>query len=94
MSNITENTKNKVSLDVTGANSNPCKGLQNILDDFKKGEDTRPLIIRLVGQITDMTYMLKGDIVNKKILEIVPIRNLLSSIHRCIIFALYNDAVS
>lgn len=65
---ITENTKNTVSLDVVGANSNPCVGLQEILDGYKKGNDTRPLIIRMVGQITDPTNLLNGDIVieNKK----------------------------
>lgn len=60
---ITENTKNTISLDVTGANSNPCVGLQTILEGFKKGQDLRPLIIRMVGQITDLSYMLGGDIV-------------------------------
>ena len=60
---ITQNTKNSVSLNVTGATTNPCVGLQTILDGFKKGKDTRPLIVRLVGQITDMSYMLNGDIV-------------------------------
>jgi len=60
---ITEKTKNTVSLTVTGANANPCVGLQAILDGFKKGKDTRPLIVRLVGQITDPTYTLGGDIV-------------------------------
>ncbi|WP_194765969.1 T9SS type A sorting domain-containing protein [Tamlana sp. I1] len=60
---ITENSKNTVSLNVTGATSNPCVGLQTILEGFKKGNDTRPLIIRLIGQITDFDYMLNGDIV-------------------------------
>ena len=60
---ITEKTKNTVSLTVTGANANPCVGLQAILDGFKKGKDTRPLIVRLVGQITDPAYTLGGDIV-------------------------------
>ncbi|MFV0391023.1 MAG: T9SS type A sorting domain-containing protein [Paludibacteraceae bacterium] len=60
---ITENNKNTISMTVTGANSNPCVGLQEILDGFKKGNDTRPLIVRLVGQITDLDYMLGGDIV-------------------------------
>ncbi len=60
---ITENTKNTVSLEVNGANENPCVGLQSILEGFKKGDDSRPLIVRLVGQITDLDYMLKGDIV-------------------------------
>jgi len=60
---ITQDSKNTISLDVTGANSNPCVGLQTILDGYKKGDDTRPLIIRLIGQVTDMDYMNKGDIV-------------------------------
>ncbi|PIB35351.1 hypothetical protein BFP72_08060 [Reichenbachiella sp. 5M10] len=60
---ITENTKNTISLDVTGANENPCVGLQNILLGYKKGQETRPLIVRMVGQITDFEVMDKGDIV-------------------------------
>ncbi|WP_346863791.1 T9SS type A sorting domain-containing protein [uncultured Draconibacterium sp.] len=60
---ITENSKNSIELEVTGANSNPCVGLQTILEGFKKGNDNRPLIIRLVGQITDLDVMDKGDIV-------------------------------
>jgi len=60
---ITENSKDFISLNVTGANANPCIGLQTILDGFKKGDDNRPLIVRLVGKITDLSYMLNGDIV-------------------------------
>lgn len=60
---ITQNTKDKVSLDVASANANPCVGLQAILDGFKKGKDTRPLIIRFIGQITDLTTMYNGDLV-------------------------------
>lgn len=60
---ITEETKNTVSMIVTGANANPCVGLQTILDGFKKGSDTRPLIVRLVGQISDPSYLLEGDVV-------------------------------
>jgi len=60
---ITQNTKNTVSLNVTGATSNPCVGLQAILDGFKKGVDIRPLSVRLVGNITDLTNMYNGDIV-------------------------------
>lgn len=60
---ITQNTKNTVSLNVTGATTNPCIGLQTILDGFKKGKDSRPLAVRLVGNITDLNYMLNGDIV-------------------------------
>lgn len=60
---ITEQTKNTVSLTVANANSNPCVGLQTILDGFKKGFDNRPLIVRLIGNITDLNYMLGGDLV-------------------------------
>lgn len=60
---ITEETKNTIQLNVTGANSNPCIGLQAILNGFKKGNDNRPLIVRLIGQITDPSELLNGDIV-------------------------------
>lgn len=60
---ITQNTKNTVSLNVTGATTNPCVGLQTILDGFKKGTDTRPLVVRLIGNITDPTTLYNGDIV-------------------------------
>lgn len=60
---ITETTKNTVSLAVTGATPSPSVGLQTILDGYKKGKDLRPLIIRMIGQITDLDYMLAGDIV-------------------------------
>lgn len=60
---ITQNTKNTVSLNVTGATANPCVGLQTILDGFKKGSDTRPLVVRLIGNITDPVTLWDGDIV-------------------------------
>lgn len=60
---VTENTKNTVSLNVTGATTNPCVGIQNILFGFKKGSDNRPLIVRLIGNVTDMDVMDGGDIV-------------------------------
>lgn len=60
---ITENSKNSISLNVTGANSNPCIGLQTILDGFKKGDDNRPLSVRLIGNITDLNFMYNGDVV-------------------------------
>lgn len=59
---ITKNTKNTISMNITGASANPCVGLQNILYGIKKGKDTRPFIIRLIGNITDMTVMEGGDI--------------------------------
>jgi len=59
---ITQNTKNTISMNITGASTNPCVGLQNILYGIKKGKDTRPFIIRLIGNITDMAVMEGGDI--------------------------------
>lgn len=60
---ITQNTKNTVSMTVTGATTNPCVGPQTILDGFKKGLDNRPLVFRLIGNITDPTTFYNGDIV-------------------------------
>lgn len=54
---ITEDTKDTVSLDVvTGSKGavTSCTGLQAILYGFKKGKDSRPLDVRLVGNITDL----------------------------------------
>jgi pectate lyase len=59
---ITENTKNTISMTVTGANANPCVGLETIMEAFGKGKDTRPLIVRLIGNITDYAVMADGDI--------------------------------
>ena len=59
---ITENTKNTISMTVTGATANPCVGLETILDGFKKGKDTRPLIVRFIGNITDLSYLTNGDL--------------------------------
>lgn len=60
---VTDKSKDTVSLTVTGASANPCVGIQNILDAYKKGKDARPLIIRLVGQVKDPTTLLAGDMV-------------------------------
>ena len=60
---ITENTKDTVSVNVAGANANPCVGLQAILDGYAKGKETKPLAVRLIGNITDLKYMLAGDLV-------------------------------
>ena len=57
---ITENTKNTVTLDVTGVGV--CTGIQNILDGFKKGKDSRSLCVRIVGTITDPAVLSKGDL--------------------------------
>jgi pectate lyase len=59
---VTQNTKNSISVNVTGATTNPCVGLQNILNGLKKGQETRPFVIRLVGNITDPAVLEGGDI--------------------------------
>lgn len=59
---ITENTKDSVTLAVEGANENPCVGLQNILKGYAKGKDSTPLCVRIIGNITDLAVMDKGDI--------------------------------
>lgn len=68
---VSETTKDKVSLDVvtsTKGATTACVGLQNIFNSYKKGLDTRPLVIRLLGNVTDPSILDGGDIVieNKK----------------------------
>ena len=60
---ITQNTKNTISMNITGATVNPCVGFQNILYGIKKGRDTRPFIFRMIGNITDSNVLEGGDIV-------------------------------
>ena len=63
---ITEETKDTVTLDVTTSSKGATTtgtGLQNILNLYKKGYDSRPLDIRIIGQITDFDTMESGDIV-------------------------------
>lgn len=62
---VSESTKNTVSLDVVTSGkgaTTACKGLQAILTGFKKGYDTRPLDIRIIGNVTDPDSTDKGDI--------------------------------
>lgn len=50
---VTNDNFNTVSMDVTGATSNPCVGLGVILKGFQKGQETRPLAVRFIGNITN-----------------------------------------
>ena len=62
---VSESTKNTVSLDVVTSSkgaTTACKGLQAILAGYKKGYDTRPLDIRIIGNVTDPDSTDKGDI--------------------------------
>ena len=63
---ITETTKDTVSLEVVKDNkgrTETATGLQNILNLYKKGMDSRPLDVRFIGQITDFAVLEGGDIV-------------------------------
>ncbi len=63
---ITEDTKDTVSLDVVTSSkgtSTNAVGLQNILNLYKKGYETRPLDIRVIGTITDPSVLEGGDLV-------------------------------
>ncbi|MEN9354075.1 MAG: hypothetical protein RL318_1400 [Fibrobacterota bacterium] len=59
----TDKTKDTVSMTVTGASANPCIGIQNILYAYKKGKETRPLIVRVVGKVNDPAVLDGGDMV-------------------------------
>ncbi|MCI9845340.1 T9SS type A sorting domain-containing protein [Flavobacterium pectinovorum] len=63
---ITKNTKNTISFNVVTNNKGGVTnsvGLQNILYGIKKGYETRPFIIRMIGNITDPSVLEGGDIV-------------------------------
>ena len=63
---ITEETKDMVSLEVQTSSSGKtetAQGLQNILDLYKKGYDQTPLVIRVIGKVTDPSTLDNGDIV-------------------------------
>ena len=62
---VSESTKNSVQLDVITSSkgaTTACSGLQDILTALKKGYDTRPIAIRLIGNVTDPAVTDKGDI--------------------------------
>ena len=65
---VTASTKDSVSMSVTTSSSGSttsATGLQNILNAYKKGYESRPLCIRLIGNITDFSTMDGGDILIK-----------------------------
>ncbi|MDE7363852.1 MAG: hypothetical protein K2N27_03035, partial [Ruminococcus sp.] len=61
---VTNATKDTVSvnLNVDGKGETACVGLQNIILGYKKGKETRPISIRIIGNITDPAVLTKGDI--------------------------------
>ena len=53
---VTKNTAKTISTTVTGAESNPCVGIQSIIDAYQKGKDKTPITFRFIGLIE------KGDL--------------------------------
>ena len=65
---VTEKTKNSVSLDVvtdSKGSKTAASGIQNILTAYQKGYDSRPLDIRCIGNITDPSVLMDGDLLIK-----------------------------
>ena len=53
---VTKNTAKTISTTVTGAETNPCVGLQAIITAYEKGKDTTPIAFRFIGLVE------KGDL--------------------------------
>lgn len=61
---VTEATKDTVtaSLNAEGKGNVECVGVQNIVTAYKKGKETRPISIRIIGNVSDPANMPKGDL--------------------------------
>ena len=53
---VTKNTAKTISTSVTGAESNPCVGIQAIIAGYEKGQDKTPIVFRFLGLLE------KGDL--------------------------------
>jgi pectate lyase len=62
---VTDQNKDTITLGVNenGAGDVTKTGIQRIIEGYKKGNETRPLIIRLIGQVRIPGITDKGDIV-------------------------------
>ena len=49
---VTAANAKTISTTVKGAKSNPCVGIQTIIDAYEKGEDSTPIAFRLIGKVT------------------------------------------
>lgn len=49
---VTKNTAKTISTNVAGAETNPCVGIQTIIDAYQKGVDTTPIAFRFIGLVT------------------------------------------
>ena len=52
----------KASINAEGKGDVECVGIQNIVTAYKKGKETRPISIRLIGNVEDPANMPKGDL--------------------------------
>lgn len=61
---VTNETKDTVTamLNVEGKGEVECVGIQNIITGYKKGKETRPMSIRIIGNIEDPANMPSGDL--------------------------------
>ena len=48
---VTKSTAKTISTNVAGAETNPCVGLQAIIDAYQKGQDTTPIAFRFIGLV-------------------------------------------
>ncbi|MCD7709738.1 MAG: pectate lyase, partial [Porphyromonadaceae bacterium] len=63
---LTEMNKDDITMEITTSSKGATTtytGLQEVLYGYKKGYESRPLLIRVIGQITDPSETEKGDIV-------------------------------
>lgn len=62
---VTNENKDSVTvkLNAEGKGEVDCTGIQNIITAYKKGKETRPIAIRVIGNITDPAVLTKGDLV-------------------------------
>lgn len=61
---VTEDTKDTVTAEVDpdGKGAVAVTGVQNIITAYKKGKESRPLCVRVIGNISDPANMPKGDL--------------------------------
>lgn len=60
---VTDTNKDSVTLSVqTSSGVNEFTGLQNILTAYKGRHEKKPLCVRLIGNITDLAVLEKGDL--------------------------------
>ncbi|MDE5946218.1 MAG: right-handed parallel beta-helix repeat-containing protein [Oscillospiraceae bacterium] len=61
---VTNDNKDTVTvkLNAQGKGDVDCTGIQNIILGYKKGKETRPIAIRIIGNVTDPSVLTNGDL--------------------------------